>query len=166
MVKEPFTMRTRAAQALDLLGAPYDLLEFEPEQFTAREAAERLGLPLEQVFKTLVVRADDGRVMLACVPAAEELNLKTLARLVGAKRVEMAAAADLKRLVGYIKGAVSPLGSRRPHPVYLDTAALRHARVSVSAGVRGLQLWIDPRDLVRATGARVAALTEPGSAAR
>ncbi|HET8678845.1 MAG TPA: aminoacyl-tRNA deacylase [bacterium] len=159
-------MRTRAAQALDLLGVPYDLLKFEAEEFTAQEAAERLGLPLEQVFKTLVVRTDDGQVMLACVPATEELNLKTLARLVGAKRVEMVAAAELRRLVGYIKGAVSPLGSRRPWPVYLDAAALRHPRVSVSAGVRGLQLWIDPRDLVRATGARVTALTGPGSADR
>ncbi len=159
-------MRTRAAQALDRLGVPYDLLEFEAEEFTAREAAERLGLPLEQIFKTLVLRADDGRVMLACVPATEELSLRALARLVAAKRVEMVAAADLKRLVGYIKGAVSPLGSRRPIPVYLDEAALRHSRVSVSAGVRGLQLWIDPRDLVRATGASVAALTGTGSVDR
>lgn len=164
--KNPFRMRTRAAQALDLLGIPYDLLEFEAEQFTAREAADRLGLPLEQVFKTLVVRTGDGQVLLACVPAAEELNLRALARLVGAKRIEMVAAADLMRLVGYIKGAVSPLGSRRPRPVYLDAAALRYSRISVSAGVRGLQLWIDPRDLVRVTDARVAALTGSGSVAR
>lgn len=159
-------MRTRAARALDLLGVPYELLEFEAEQFTAQEAAERLGLPLEQVFKTLVVRADDGRVMLACVPATQELNLRALAALIGAKRVEMADADDLMRLTGYIKGAVSPLGSRRPHPVYVDALALRHARVSVSAGVRGLQVWIDPKDLIRATGARVAALTGAASSGR
>lgn len=151
-------MRTRAAQALDLLGVSYDLLKFEAEEFTGREAAERLGIPLEQVFKTLVVRADDGRVVLVCVPADEELNPRALARLIGAKRVEMVEAADLMRLVGYVKGAVSPLGSRRPLPVYVDASALRHARVSVSAGVRGLQVWIDPRDLIRATGAAVAAL--------
>ncbi|MGH2405433.1 MAG: aminoacyl-tRNA deacylase [bacterium] len=152
-------MRTRAAQALDRLGVPYDLLKFEAEQFTAREASERLGIPLAQVFKTLVVRADDGRVLLACVPAAEELNLRALARLTGAKRIEMADAADLMRLVGYIKGAVSLLGTKRSFPTFIDASVLRHTKVSVSAGVRGLQIWIDPRDLVRATTARVEALT-------
>ncbi len=152
-------MRTRAAHALDLLGVRYDLLEFEADQFTAQEAAERLGLPLEQVFKTLVVRAEDGRVVLACVPATGELNLRALARLIGAKRVEMADAADLRRLVGYVKGAVSPLGTRRPCPTFIDASVVRYAKVSVSAGVRGLQIWLEPADLVRATGARVEALT-------
>ncbi len=152
-------MRTRAAAALERLGIPYELLEFEAESFTAKEAAERLGLPPEQILKTLVVRADDGRVVLACIPGSEELNLRALARLLGARRVEMVDAADLMRLVGYIKGAVSPLGTRRSWPTYIDASVLRHARVSVSAGVRGLQVWIDPRDLVRATGARVETLT-------
>ena len=152
-------MRTRAALALERLGIPYELLEFEAEQFTAGEAAERLGLPPGQILKTLVVHTDDGRVLLACVPGDSELNLRALARLARARRIEMVDAADLVRLVGYIKGAVSPLATRRPWPTYIDASALRHARVSVSAGVRGLQVWIDPRDLVRATGARVEALT-------
>lgn len=152
-------MRTRAAQALDRLEIPYELLEFEPKLFTAKEAAERLGLPLEQVYKTLVVRADDGRILVACVPAPAELNLRAFARVIGARRVEMADPEELRRLVGYIKGAVSPLGLRRPYPVYIDATAMRFDRISVSAGVRGVQIWIDPRDLVRATEARTAALT-------
>jgi Cys-tRNA(Pro)/Cys-tRNA(Cys) deacylase len=152
-------MRTRATQALDRLGIAYDLLEFEAETHTAAEAAQRLGLPADQIFKTLVARADDGRVLLACVPADHDLNLRALARLVGAKRVEMADAAELMRLVGYIKGGVSPLGTRRSLPTFVDAAALRHPRISVSAGVRGLQVWIAPQELVRATGARVEPLT-------
>jgi len=152
-------MRTRATQALDALGISYDLLEFEAEAHTAAEAAARLGIPADQLFKTLVVRSDAGTILLACVPATHDLNLRALARHAGIKRVEMVDAAELMRLVGYIKGGVSPLGTRRRPPTYIDASALRHPRISVSAGVRGLQIWIDPSDLVRATGARVEDLT-------
>jgi len=160
-------MRTRAAAALQRLDIPFDLLEFEAEQFTAAEAAERLGLSPDQVFKTLVVRADDGRVFLVCIPGDRELNVRTLARLVEARRVEMVDASELMRLVGYVKGAVSPLGTRRAYPTFIDASALRQSRVSVSAGVRGLQIWIAPQDLIRAASARVETLAaeEPGSAA-
>jgi Cys-tRNA(Pro)/Cys-tRNA(Cys) deacylase len=152
-------MRTRATQTLDALGIPYDLLEFEAEAHTAAEAAERLGIPAGQLFKTLVARSDDGAILLACVPASHELSLRALARCAGAKRVEMVDVSELMRLVGYIKGGVSPLGTRRRLPTYIDASALRHPRISVSAGVRGLQLWIDPHDLVRAAGAHVEDLT-------
>lgn len=148
-------MRTRATRALDAKRIAYELLEFEAEAYTAAEAAERLNVPPQQIFKTLVVRADDGRVMLACVPGDGELNLRSLARCANVKRVEMVDAAELMRLTGYIKGAVSPLGTRRAYPTYIDRSALDHPRISVSAGVRGLQIWIDPNALVTATGARV-----------
>ncbi len=154
-------MRTRATRVLDALGIAYDLLEFEAEAHTAAEAAGRLGIPADQLFKTLVVRSDDGAVMLACVPASHELNLRALARLAGVKRVEMVDASELMRRVGYIKGGVSPLGTRRRLPTFIDASALRHPRISVSAGVRGLQIWIDPSDLVRTTGARVEDLAGP-----
>jgi Cys-tRNA(Pro)/Cys-tRNA(Cys) deacylase len=152
-------MRTRATQALDTLGIAYELLEFEAEAHTAAEAAERLGLSPRQVFKTLVVRADDGQVLLACVPGDQELSLRSLARCAGAKRVEMVDLAELMRLTGYIKGAVSPVGTRRRYPTFIDRSALDQSRISVSAGVRGLQIWIAPEDLVRATGAQVELLT-------
>ncbi len=153
-------MPTRAAAALRRLGIPFDLLKFEAEELTAAEAAERLGLRPDQVFKTLVVRADDGRVVLACVPGDRDLDLRALARVVMARRMEMVAVGELMRLVGYLKGAVSPIGTRRAYPVYLDDSARRHERLSVSAGVRGLQLWIAPDDLIRASGATMVALTE------
>ncbi len=152
-------MRTRAATALEHQGIPFELLEFEAEDFTAAEAAHRLGIPAERVFKTLVARTDDGRVLLACVPGNHELNLRALARVTGARRADLVDAGELMRLVGYIKGAVSPIATRRPWPTLIDASALEHERISVSAGVRGLQIWIDPRDLVRATGAQVEGLT-------
>lgn len=151
-------MPTRAAAALRQRNIPFDLLEFEAEQFTAAEAAERLGLRLELVFKTLVARADDGRVVLACVPGHRDLDLRALARVVTARRMELVGVSELMRLVGYLKGAVSPIGTRRSYPVYLDESARRYDRLSVSAGVRGLQIWIAPDDLIRATGATVVAL--------
>jgi Cys-tRNA(Pro)/Cys-tRNA(Cys) deacylase len=151
-------MRTRATQVLDAKGISYELLEFEAEAFTAAEASERLHLPPDQIFKTLVVRSEDGRIMLACVPGSHDLNLRALAKAAGVKRVEMADVSDLMRLVGYVKGAVSPVGTRRAYPTYIDRSALDHPRISVSAGVRGLQIWIDPKDLVRVTDAKVEAL--------
>ncbi|MDR7555460.1 MAG: aminoacyl-tRNA deacylase [Armatimonadota bacterium] len=152
-------MRTRATRVLDELGITYELREFEAEAYTAAEAAARLGLAPGQVFKTLVARTDDGRVAVACVPGDAALDLRALAGLLGAKRAALVDATELMRLVGYVKGAVSPLAQRRRHPVFIDASALRHPRISISAGVRGLQLWIDPRDLARATGAQVVVLT-------
>lgn len=152
-------MRTRATKALDDLGISYELLEFEAEEFTAAEASVRLCIPIGQIFKTLVVRSDSGAVMLACVPGDRELSPKALARAAGARKAEMVEARELMRLVGYIKGAVSPLGTRHDYPAYVDASALGHAWICVSAGVRGLQIRIDPRELVRASGARVVELT-------
>lgn len=156
-------MPTRAVAVLRRLGIAFELLEFEAETFTAAEAAERLRLRPDQVFKTLVVRADDGRVLLACVPGDGEIDLRALARAASAHRAEMVEAGELMRLVGYVKGAVSPIGTRRPYPVFLDDAARGHARISVSAGARGLQLWIAPDDLIRASGATVAAVAARAS---
>lgn len=148
-------MRTRATRVLDALGIHYELLEFEAETHTAAEAVERLGISPDQLFKTLVVRSGGGAVLLACVPASCELSLRALALLAGARRAELVDAGELMRLVGYVKGGVSPLATRRPCPTFIDASALQHPRISISAGVRGLQIWIDPRDLVRATDARV-----------
>jgi Cys-tRNA(Pro)/Cys-tRNA(Cys) deacylase len=152
-------VRTRATRILDEAGFAYDLLEFEAEAHTAAEAAERLGLRSSQLFKTLVCRTDDRRILLALVPGDREVNLRLLARHAGAKRAEMVDQTELMRLVGYIKGGVSPIGTKRACPTFIDGSALTHDRISVSAGVRGLQIWIAPRDLIRVTAARVEDLT-------
>jgi Cys-tRNA(Pro)/Cys-tRNA(Cys) deacylase len=116
------------------------------------EAAEKLGADPARVFKTLVVSIDDA-LAVACVPVSAELDLKALG-----KRAELADRGHAERATGYVSGAISPLGQRRRLPTLLDASALEHATILVSAGRRGLQLELDPRDLVRLTDARVSRL--------
>ncbi len=149
-------MKTHAAQALDKLGIPYEIRVFQEEDLGADEVAEKLKIPLAQVFKTLVVRGDRTGVILACLPGTMTLSLKALAKVSGNRKVEMAEKDEILRLTGYIRGGVSPLGGKKSYPVYLDQSALEQPIVSVSAGMRGMQLFLTPDDLVRATQAKVA----------
>jgi Cys-tRNA(Pro)/Cys-tRNA(Cys) deacylase len=151
-------MKTRAAQALDTLGIAYEIREFQEEDLGADEVAVKLQIPLAQVFKTLVVRGDRTGVILACVPGTMTLSLKALARVSGNRKVEMVEKDEIHRLTGYIRGGVSPLGGKRTYPVYLDRSALEQPVVSVSAGMRGMQVFLTPQDLARATQAMVAAI--------
>jgi Cys-tRNA(Pro)/Cys-tRNA(Cys) deacylase len=157
-------MKTRAAQALDKLGIPYEIREFQEEELGADEVAQKLGIPLAQVFKTLVVRGDRTGVILACLPGSMTLSLKVLAKESGNRKVEMVEKDEIHRLTGYIRGGVSPLGGKKKYPVYLDHSALQQPIVSVSAGMRGMQLFLKPQDLARATRARVAAIGLAGEA--
>jgi len=118
------------------------------------EAAERMGVDPGRVFKTLVVDLD-GSLEVAVVPVAAQLDL----RLLGGKRSGMAEPRDVERTTGYVLGGVSPLGQRKRLPTTVDASALDHETVFVSAGQRGLELELDPNDLVRLTGARVRAVT-------
>jgi Cys-tRNA(Pro)/Cys-tRNA(Cys) deacylase len=153
-------MKTAAVQILERLGIPYELREYDEEELTVEEAAARLGLPLDQVFKTLVVRGDRTGVLLACLPGSRALDLKALARLSGNKRAELVPVQEIQRLTGYLRGGVSPLGSRRPYPLFLDESARAQRTIGVSAGMRGLELLLAPDDLARAGKATVAAITE------
>jgi Cys-tRNA(Pro)/Cys-tRNA(Cys) deacylase len=119
------------------------------------EAAEALGVPPDRVYKTLVAAVDEALV-LAVVPAATELDLKRLADACGGRRAELADPAAAMRATGYVIGGISPLGSRRPLPVVLDSGASAHRTILVSAGRRGLQLELAPNELVRLSGATVA----------
>ena len=151
-------MKTRAAQALDKLGIPYEIREFEEEELGADEVAEKLQIPLAQVFKTLVVRGDRTGIILACLPGTLTLSLKALARVSGNRKVEMAEKDEILRLTGYIRGGVSPVGGKKDYPVFLDQSALEQPIISVSAGMRGMQLFLTPPDLLRATRAKVATI--------
>ena len=124
------------------------------------EAAAALGVPAGQVFKTLIASVDD-RLTVAVVPVTGELNLKALADVLGAKRAEMAQAAAAERATGYVTGGISPIAQRRRLPVVIDQTALGWPTVFCSAGQRGLQVELAPADLVRATGARLAAIARP-----
>ncbi len=153
-------MKTAAVQILERLRIPYMLREYEEEELSAEEAARKLGLPPEQVFKTLVVRGDRTGVVLASLPGNGTLDLKALARVSGNKRAELVPVQEIHRLTGYLRGGVSPLGSRRAYPLFVDESALDQQTISVSAGMRGHQILLAPADLVRAARATVAPLTE------
>jgi Cys-tRNA(Pro)/Cys-tRNA(Cys) deacylase len=151
--------RTKALQLLTEKNIPHTVREFAATQFTAEEVAEKLHLPLNQVFKTLVAECDK-KLIAALVPGTKELSLKKLASALGVKRLDLVNVADLPRLTGYLKGGVSPLGSKKPFRVVCDRSITDHEAVSVSAGLRGLQILIAPEALITVSGALVAPLTE------
>ena len=121
------------------------------------EAADALGLEPGRVLKTLFASVD-GRLVVGIVPVAGQLDLKALAAAVGGKKAAMADPADAERATGYVVGGISPVGQKRPHPTVLDESAMAFDEVYVSGGRRGLDLGLAPADLVRVTGATVAAI--------
>ena len=154
-------MKTIAARMLDQMKIAYELREYpwSEDELDAVSVAHKIGLPPEQVFKTLVARGDRTGVLMACVPGSAELNLKALVAVSGNKKVEMVQVKEIQGLTGYVRGGVSPLGSKKQYPLYLDQSADGLIQVSVSAGQRGLQMVLSGPDLARATRAKLAALT-------
>lgn len=152
--------KTNAARILDGLNIVYQLKTYPVDvtDLGAHNVAAKVGLPLAQVFKTLVVRGDKTGIILAVVPGCGELDLKALAAVSQNKRAELVHLKEVQGLTGYIRGGVSPLGTKKDYPVFLDESALAHDVISVSAGLRGELILLAPSDLVRATGAHVAAL--------
>lgn len=126
------------------------------EHLSAGQVAEAVSMPPEQVFKTLVARGDRTGVFLACVPANTELDLKSAAAASGNKKVELVGLKEVLPLTGYVRGGVSPLGSKKAYPLFLDETAELWDVISVSAGVRGTQMLVAPADLVRTAGATLA----------
>jgi Cys-tRNA(Pro)/Cys-tRNA(Cys) deacylase len=147
--------KTNAARRLDTLGIAYELRAYEVEvdDLSAETVAHKIGMPPSQVFKTLVCRGDRSGVLLAVLPGDRELDGKALTRLSGDRRVETVPLREVQPLTGHVRGGVTALGLAKSYPVYLDTSAYTHERVSVSAGVRGLQILLAPADYERATGA-------------
>ncbi|MFN8091253.1 MAG: Cys-tRNA(Pro) deacylase [Vicinamibacteria bacterium] len=156
-------MKTNAVRALDRLGIEYELREYEVdlEDLAAGSVARKIGLPQEQVFKTLVMRGERRGVLLAVVPADAEADLKALARAVGDRAVAPVPLREVEPLTGYVRGGVTALAGKKPYPVCLDETAILFDRIAVSAGVRGTQVLLSPGDYVRATGAATAALSKP-----
>lgn len=152
--------KTNAARILDGLGITYELREYPVEEYDlgAENVARKIGLPLEQVFKTLVTRGDRSGVMLAIVPGCSELNLHKLAAASGNKRVAMVELKEVQPLTGYLRGGVSPIGVKRTYPVYLDESALTFPYIAISAGLRGMQCVIAPTDLQQVVRAVVVGL--------
>jgi len=155
--------KTNACRALDALGLTYELraYEFDENDLSAETVAKKVGLPAEQVFKTLCVRADDHSIVLAVLPGDQVLDLKALARAAGAKAVEPVALKELMGLTGYVRGGVTALACKKPYPVFLDESALLFDLISISAGQRGLQIFVHPEDYRQATGASYVEIGRP-----
>ena len=149
--------KTNAARYLDKLEIHYELREYvvDESDLSAESVAKKLGLPLAQVFKTLVVRGDKTGVLFACIQGAGELDIKKLASASGNKKVEMVHLKEVQPLTGYVRGGVSPVGAKKNYPVFLDESAYLWPVISISAGVRGCQIVVSPQQLVDAVQASI-----------
>src|ERR1700723_1353174 len=149
------SMKTNATRILDDLGVAYALREYDldPNDLDAETVALKIGLPAEQVFKTLVARGDRNGVCLAVTPANTQVDEKALARLSGDRKAEMVSLKEVQPLTGYIRGGVTALACKRSYPVYVDETAELFDLISVSAGVRGTQILLAPPDYLKAVQA-------------
>lgn len=154
------TMKTNAARLLDSLGIAYEIREYEvdPEDLAAESVARKVGLPPEQVFKTLVARGDRHGVCFAVVPADQQLDLKGLASLTGDRKIETVPLKEVQPLTGYVRGGVTALAAKKAYPVYADETIELFDVISISSGMRGAQLLLSPSDYIRATGAKRGAI--------
>jgi Cys-tRNA(Pro)/Cys-tRNA(Cys) deacylase len=161
-------MKTNATRQLDTLGLSYQLREYkvDADELGALKVASQIGLPPEQVFKTLCARGNDGAIVFALIPGDCDLDLKALARLSGKHAVSLVPVSQLKQLTGYIRGGVTALASKKDYPVYIDASVLQHAIISVSAGVRGTQILLAPRDYIQSTGAILGTITRESATDR
>jgi Cys-tRNA(Pro)/Cys-tRNA(Cys) deacylase len=148
-------MKTNGARFLESLGIPFELREYEvdPNDLTALTVAKKIGMPPEQVFKTLLVTGGTNIYRFAVIPGDAELDFKKLARASGLRKAEMAPLKDVQPLTGYIRGGVTLFGARKPYPVYIDETVVLFDKISVSAGARGTQLILTPADYLRAAQA-------------
>lgn len=154
--------KTNAARILDGLGIRYEIREYavDPEEFSALVVAEKIGLPPEQVFKTLLCVTSDKEHVFAVVPGDAELDLKKLAHAAGARKAEMVSLKDVQPLTGYVRGGVTVFGAKKDFPVYVDETLELFDVVSVSAGTRGVQVLLSPADYLRASNGSIADLTK------
>ncbi|MBQ5738575.1 MAG: Cys-tRNA(Pro) deacylase [Alistipes sp.] len=149
--------KTNAARLLDKAKIEYELIPYTVDEnnLAATHVAEELGEDIATVFKTLVLRGDRSGLFVCVIPGDKEVDLKAAARASGNKKAEMLAMKELLPTTGYIRGGCSPIGMKRPLPTYFHSTALDHERIYISAGVRGLQIAINPNDLIAYVGAEV-----------
>lgn len=150
--------KTNAARLLDKAGITYNLIPYEVDEnnLAAQHVADCLGQDIACVFKTLVLHGDKTGYIVCVVPGNKEVNLKALAKVSGNKKVEMIPMKALLAITGYIRGGCSPIGMKKPFPIYFHNTALECEKIYVSAGVRGLQIEVSPDKLIEYTKAIVA----------
>ncbi len=149
------TEKTNAARLLDKAGIAYNLIpyDFDENDLAAQHVAESLGQPIERVFKTLVLHGDRSGYIVCVIPGNGEVDLKALAKISGNKKVEMIPMKDLLGVTGYIRGGCSPIGMKKKFPTYFHSTASSFSTIYISAGVRGLQIEINPQELMDFVGA-------------
>jgi Cys-tRNA(Pro)/Cys-tRNA(Cys) deacylase len=155
-------MKTNGARFLETLGIPFELREYEvdPEDLSAITVAKKIGMPPEQVFKTLLTTGGPDSYVFAVIPGNAELDFKKLARVAGLRKAEMVSLKDVQPLTGYIRGGVTVFGAKKAYPVFVDETAILFDTISISAGTRGTQLILSPADYLRAAQAQTADLTK------
>lgn len=142
--------KTNAMRRLDAAKIAYEVMEYEVNEndLSGKHIADEIGLPHEIVFKTLVAKGDKTGYVVFCIPVDDEIDLKLAARETGNKRIEMLAVKELLPTTGYIRGGCSPIGMKKKFPTFVNESALLHERITVSAGVRGAQLFLAVNDLL------------------
>lgn len=148
-------MKTNGARFLESLGIPFELREYEvdPEDLSAISVAKKVGMPPEQVFKTLLTTGGPATFVFAVIPGNAELDFKKLARAAGLRKAEMVSLKEVQPLTGYIRGGVTVFGAKKAYPVYVDETIILFDQISVSAGTRGTQLILKPEDYLKAAEA-------------
>jgi len=151
------TQKTNAARLLDRAGVAYELVAYPVDEahLDAQHVADAVGEDINCVFKTLVLRGDRTGHFVCVIPGNREVDLKKAARVSGNKKVEMIHMKELLPVTGYIRGGCSPIGLKKPFPVFLDSQCLKFDKIFISAGQRGLQLCISPADLARFVSADI-----------
>ena len=148
-------MKTNGARFLESLGIAFELREYEidPEDLSAIAVAQKIGMPPEQVFKTLLTTGGPGVYVFAVVPGDSEIDFKKLARAAGLRKTEMVPLREVQPVTGYVRGGVTVFGAKKAFPVFVDETVILFDRISVSAGARGTQLVLSPDDFLRSAAA-------------
>jgi len=153
--------KTNAMRQLDAAKIPYEIMDYIPDEsdLSGIHIAEQIGLPCEQVFKTLVTRGDKNGINVICIPAHLEIDLKAAAQATGNKSLSMLQTSELLANTGYIRGGCSPIGMKKKYPTYIDESAVNYDKITVSSGTRGMQLLLAPNALIKFTGAKLCSVT-------
>jgi Cys-tRNA(Pro)/Cys-tRNA(Cys) deacylase len=152
--------KTNAMRLLDKKKVQYSIVEYEVDEsdLSGQHVAEQLSQPCEKILKTLVVKGEKQGYVICCIPVNHELDLKKVAKLIKDKKVEMLPVKDLLQVTGYIRGGCSPIGMKKQYPVFFHESILFRNEIAVSAGIRGMQIIIEPKSLIHFVNAQTADL--------
>ena len=154
--------KTNAARLLDQMGIRYELREYavDPEDLAAEAVAAKIGLPPGQLFKTLVAQGDRHGICMAVIPGDTELDLKALAVASGDRKIHLVPVKELQKLTGYVRGGVTALAAKKAYPVYADGSIEQFDVISISAGMRGLQILLAPVDYLKVVKTTLAVIAQ------